>query len=191
MAIIPCSAATRRVVGVRPSKLFLSGKPKGPRSMAPIVGIIGRLGNGLPVFKVYLNRRVVSLTLNTGAFGVGFNRENNGRPIVGLRANGVRVASRGRSCTISYSSLNKARLGVARGGLLSGATRNIRDVRGGVFSIRCRPRDTPNPRSDRCLFSGFVSLVTGRTRWCTWARECAWNSYCQFQSCHCEANYQV
>lgn len=150
----------------------MDGKPKSPASIPRTVRAVGRLvtRSGLPVFNVYLNRRLVSLTDNTAACGLGFNRHNTGRPIGSLRANGVDLADRGRNCTISRRDLDRASLLTARHTLGSNAGRNIGRGAGPIFSIRCRPRTTPKPRSTGCLFSRFMSVVgtirkKGRRTW--------------------------
>lgn len=156
VAMFPTAAGPRRVLKVGPSLVFLSGKPKSPRSLRSIVRGVGRLVKGGPVMKVYLKRRLLTLALNKGASGLGFKRENKGRPIGSLRRGGVFVASRGRNCCMSRVPRG---VRMARVGLGSGAMRKVERGRLPVCDIRCRPRTYPKPGSGSCVFSGFLRLM--------------------------------
>lgn len=160
IAVCPTRAATRRVLNSGPSKVVLSGKPKSPGRYMSVVGRVGGLcSDGIPVFTVYLKRRLVTLTANTSARGVGCKRENKGRPIGSLTANHICVSSRGRKCIISASGLSPGITRPTFVGIGSNAGRKLGCIGGGVFAIRFRPRTYPKPRSSTCLFSHFVGVV--------------------------------
>lgn len=165
LAIIPTRAATSRVGTVGPSNMVLSGKPKSPSSGARVVTRLGGLYSfKVPAFNVYLNRRLLTLSRNTGARGLGCNRENTGRPTGRIRANEICVASRGRNCTIMDSDVPRGN-GMDFMGNGSGAYRNMGCAGVPTFSIRFRPRTYNNPRSATFLFSHFVRLVGGGEGW--------------------------
>lgn len=159
ITIIPDNAGTSSILGLGPSNVVLSGKPKSPDSGTSYVGRLGGLVKGGPVFKVYLKRRLLTLTVNTGAAGLGCNREKMGRPIGYVRANEACVSSRGRNCTILGSRVRGYNNVVDCVGTGSNAGRNTSCPGGGTFSIRFRPRTYDNPRSAEFLFGGFVGVV--------------------------------
>lgn len=165
IAVCPTRASTRRVLKTGPSNVVLDGKPKSPGRYATVVRRLGGLcTDSMPVFTVYLNRRLVTLTGKTSARGVGCKRHNKGRPIGSLSANHICVSSRGRKCIMSASALSPGITGPTFIGIGSKAGRNLRCIKGGVFAIRFRPRTYPKPRSSSCLFSHFVRVVK-KGRW--------------------------
>lgn len=158
MIIIPTGDDPRLVVNCGPSNVFLSGNPNSPTTIDCTPRLIRTLLNcRLPAFNVYVKRRVLKLSLKTSAFGLGFNRQKLGRPY--KLSHRMRVADRGRNFTLTTSSVPSRSMTVARFGLGSHAITNLTRGALPVFSIRCRPRTDPNPRSTSCLFSGFIRAV--------------------------------
>ncbi len=152
--------AVRRVRGLDPSTVVLSPNPKGPRSTKVYVSMIGRFRSGVPVIKMYLNRRTVYATFKNAISRTG-ELVRNGSSGVSLSCSFLFGKLPGRVDINECRSLDLVRsalpsyLRVVSGTGSSNRVVTIGRGSCGICKLRFRPRSVLAP-SKLAVVRGFV-----------------------------------
>jgi carbamoyl-phosphate synthase small subunit len=160
VTVLPATASTEDVLGLKPDGIFLSNGPGDPAATGEYaVPVIKDLINSeIPLFGICLGHQMLGLALGAKTAKMHQGHHGANHPVKDHTTGKVEIVSMNHGFAVDSNSLPEG-VEETHVSLFDGSNCGLRLSGKPVFSVQHHPEASPGPQDSHYLFRRFVNLV--------------------------------
>ncbi|MGG6893993.1 glutamine-hydrolyzing carbamoyl-phosphate synthase small subunit [Rhizobium sp. BR 315] len=160
VTVLPATASTDEVLGLKPDGIFLSNGPGDPAATGeyavPVIKDL--LKTEIPLFGICLGHQMLGLALGAKTAKMHQGHHGANHPVKDYTTGKVEIVSMNHGFAVDSSSLPEG-VEETHVSLFDGSNCGLRVSGKPVFSVQHHPEASPGPQDSHYLFRRFVNLV--------------------------------
>ncbi|ENN87869.1 carbamoyl-phosphate synthase small chain [Rhizobium freirei PRF 81] len=160
VTVLPATASTDEVLGLKPDGIFLSNGPGDPAATGeyavPVIKDL--LKTEIPLFGICLGHQMLGLALGAKTAKMHQGHHGANHPVKDHTTGKVEIVSMNHGFAVDSNSLPEG-IEETHVSLFDGSNCGLRVAGKPVFSVQHHPEASPGPQDSHYLFRRFVNLV--------------------------------
>ncbi|SCB25738.1 carbamoyl-phosphate synthase small subunit [Rhizobium multihospitium] len=160
VTVLPATASTDDVLGLKPDGIFLSNGPGDPAATGeyavPVIKDL--LKTGIPLFGICLGHQMLGLALGAKTAKMHQGHHGANHPVKDHTTGKVEIVSMNHGFAVDSKSLPEG-VEETHISLFDGSNCGLRVSGKPVFSVQHHPEASPGPQDSHYLFRRFINLV--------------------------------